>query len=91
MFSHYSLLGSQDSVVDVATKLWAARSKVQIPAGEISLFFKTSSRALGLSRLLLNVWGWGGVSRLGFEADHYLPSSVEVKNGLSYSPFCHIS
>ena len=57
MFSHYLLLGSQDSVVDVATKLWAARSRVHIPAGEISLFFKTSGRPLGLTRLLLNVWG----------------------------------
>lgn len=59
MFSHYSLLGSRDSVVGVVTKLWVARSRVQIPAGEIALFFKMSSRAPGLTRLLLNVWEGG--------------------------------
>jgi hypothetical protein len=90
MFSHYSLLGTRDSVVNVATRLWAAWSRAQTPAGgkDFSLLqnIQMSSRAHPPA---IHLMGGGCVEWLHLEADRYLPSSVEVKNGCSYSPFHH--
>jgi len=89
MFSHYLLLGSRDSVVDVATRIRAARSRVQITTGKLSLLqnIQSSSRVHPPAIECM----CGGGSQLGLEADHYLISSVEIINGWSCSPFLHTS
>jgi hypothetical protein len=42
--------------------------------------------------LFIGYWGsYTGVKRLGLEADHSLPSGVEVKNGEAVPPLTHVS
>jgi hypothetical protein len=67
----------------VATRTWAGKSRVHIPAGQDILIFAIMSRsALAPPQPQFDEY-WGSLPRikwLGYEADHLPPSSKEVKN-----------
>lgn len=83
-----------NSLVSTVTRLWIGQSGVWFTRrGKVFLFSTTFRLALGTTPLLVQ-WGMGvsapGVKWLGSEAEHSPPSSVEVKNGCSYTTTPHM-